>query len=887
MRTVYRRTVIAHGRLRMHELRLAAAREQRHGLQVMTFEQLAARLAGGLSRPVDDEALRIAIKSVLPKTALGELDEIKALPGMAGAATETLRKAWRTGIDLQARASNHPRQESIAILERAVLEALPPAMMRPTELVSVGLQRLDHAAAIFGPIDIVGITELSPCWRPLLHAIATRVKVRWIAGPRSVPPWLDGAAIEIARSEPQQPEVIAVSASTAYHEAIEAFRWARRLIASGRAEPADIAIASASTGDYDDHFLALREDTDLDLHFVHGVKVMASREGQAAGALADILMRGLSQTRMRRLTALLSSYPGPVQALPEGWTRLLPADAPLASPEAWTRLIDGLKAEDWPDETDHGPALGNIITLLAKGTEAAEEVGETLLHGRVLTIWRKALLLGAGASLDITLDTLKQDDRLDASNSICWMPANALAASPRRFTRLLGLNSSRWPRGISEDRLLSDHIIPSRELDPLPIAEADRRDFETIQATTESQVVLSRARRESDGRLLGRSALLIQEGPNESFSRRNDVPGHAFSETDRLTARPKEFRAMTQAVAAHGCWRNWLRMEITPHDGLVRADHPVMRAILDRTQSASSLRLLLRNPLGFVWKYGLHWHAPQSSEDPLVLDALAMGDLVHQTLHQALQKLARDGGLSLDQEDRIIAAVGDAAAEIARLWENERAVPPPLIWRLTLKEARTLCSRALTHDDQPFDGAVTYSEVPFGGAPPQDDAARPWDANAAVEIPGSGFRIRGYLDRLDISGDGLQALVRDYKTGRAPADDITLDGGKELQRCLYAFAVKAMLGDEVSISASLMYPREEKDLRLEDPESTLTQITEYLLAARANLRSGGGVMGIDTGEIYDDLAFALPANAAAVYCKRKIGAASERLGAATRVWGAQ
>ena len=129
--------------------------------------------------------------------------------------------------------------------------------------------------------------------------------------------------------------------------------------------------------------------------------------------------------------------------------------------------------------------------------------------------------------------------------------------------------------------------------------------------------------------------------------------------------------------------------------------------------------------------------------------------------------------------------------------------------------------------------------------------------------------------------------MRDYKTGRAPADDITLDGGKELQRCLYAFAVKAMLGDEVSISASLMYPREEKDLRLEDPESTLTLITEYLLAARANLRSGGGVMGIDTGEIYDDLAFALPANAAAVYCKRKIGAANERLGNATRVWGAK
>ena len=75
-----RRTVIAHSRLAMRELRLDAARVRRHGLQVMTFEQLAARLAGGFSRPNDDDALREAIGSVLPHTGLGELDAIKVLP---------------------------------------------------------------------------------------------------------------------------------------------------------------------------------------------------------------------------------------------------------------------------------------------------------------------------------------------------------------------------------------------------------------------------------------------------------------------------------------------------------------------------------------------------------------------------------------------------------------------------------------------------------------------------------------------------------------------------------------------------------------------------------------------------------------------------------------
>ena len=157
-----RRTTVAHGRLGMRELRLDAGRERRHGLKVMTFEQLAARLAGGLARPVDDDALREAVKAVLPETVLGELDGIKALPGMVSAAADTLRKSWRAGINLQARAGEHPRLNSVAILEAAVAQALPPSMMRPADLVAAGRVRLDHAATLFGPIEIVGITELSP-----------------------------------------------------------------------------------------------------------------------------------------------------------------------------------------------------------------------------------------------------------------------------------------------------------------------------------------------------------------------------------------------------------------------------------------------------------------------------------------------------------------------------------------------------------------------------------------------------------------------------------------------------------------------------------------------------------------------------------------------------
>ena len=113
-----------------------------------------------------------------------------------------------------------------------------------------------------------------------------------------------------------------------------------------------------------------------------------------------------------------------------------------------------------------------------------------------------------------------------------------------------------------------------------------------------------------------------------------------------------------------------------------------------------------------------------------------------------------------------------------------------------------------------------------------------------------------------------------------------MNGGKELQRCLYAFAVKALLGSQVAIGASLLYPRDQVELALDDPEAVLADVIGYLDAAKANLISGVGIVGTDTGGDYDDLAFALPANAAASYCKRKIGPATDRLGVAANVWEA-
>lgn len=877
-----RRTVVVFGRLQSRELRLSAARGRTAGLQVMTIEQLACRLAGGFARPIEDEALRASLQKALADTTVGELDAIKVLPGMVDACVGTLRKVWTARIDLHT--GGHARLASLAALETALLPLLPSGMKRPGELVDAALQRVQHAPAVFGDVDVLGLTELEPCWRPLLGALAAHTKVRWVAGPRSTPDWLADLSIEVVASEAAHPELRTVSAASALHEAVEAMRWARQLIATGAARPSEIAIASTSPGEFDDHFLALRADANLSIHFVHGTKIAASRDGQAAAALADILLRGLTQRRFRRFAALARGTSGPFAEFPKGWLKVLPTDAPLSSVQSWEKLLASLTAGNWPNGLDQTPQLRGIVSLLQAGPEGADAAGATLLRGRALGIWRKALAVGPAASLDLTLQSMREDDGLEACESVAWMPAAHLAASPRKFVRLIGLNSSRWPRRASEDRLLSDHIIPTERLDPLPLAEADRRDFETIVRTTEAQVVLSFSRRDGEGRLLGLSSLM-QGMPQPQYMRRHRRAGHAFSEADRLAARPEEFQQTLQAVSANRCWRAWWQPAITANDGLVRPDHPLVLAALGRTQSASSLSLLLRNPLGFVWKYGMRLTAPEVSEEPLVLKALEFGNLVHEVLDAALQETVAQRGRG--EQVNIPAAVNIGCERARARWEALEPVPPAFIWSRTLGEVRALATYALQATQQPAAGWTAFSEVPFGGSEPKSDAQPPWDARQEVVVPNTGFRIKGYIDRLDLAQGNTHAVVTDYKTGRTPGKEFVLNGGQELQRCLYAFAVRALLGPTVVVQPSLLYLKGEHSMSMQEPDAALTNLQAFLGAARTSLTAGNALPGISAAGDYDDMAFALPANAAASYCKRKSPAVQQLMGHATQVWETQ
>ena len=891
-----RKTLVVHNRYAWRSFRTGAALNAEQGLQLFTIEQLAARLAGGFFQPINHDDLSAAVAAALTEP-MGDLDAIKSFPGFQRAASASLTKAWSAGLDLQAEskaatdATAKARLEALAVLEREVLARLPKSQLRPGDLVSGALERIKNTRAVFGLIEIHGHTELSPVWRPLLTAIAKETEVAWIAEARYIPEWLDSTEVKLTQREAEKPSIGAICCASPRHEILEALRWARQHLVRG-ASPQDIAIAAAAPDTWDDHMLALSEAANLPVHFVHGRAALATSEGQLAAALAEILLRGFSRTRVTRLIALLRSQTSRFSTLPSDWWRALPEDAPLLDTARWKRAIASLTHESFSDGADHRPLLLEIIETVSHGLDSASEIGESLLQSRALSIWQKALTEGPPAALDVTLAGLRVDDSLEPEAAILWAPASAIASVPRPFTWLVGLTSRSWPRRAGEDPLLPDHVIASARLDPLPVHQADRRDFRTICDMTSTEIVCSRARRDSGGRANGISPLYPRHA-GEVYLAQSREAEHAASASDRLLARPEEFRSMPVARTALGTWNDWHREQITAHDGFVRANHPLLIRALDRRQSASSLVKLLRDPLGYLWTYGFRWSEPEETDEPLTLDPLAFGNLLHEILQGAVTRLEHSnaGGLANAPTEDVMHAIESARDDVAARWQEMLPVPPPLIWQRKCAEAGELAQIALSHRDNPLNLQRSWAEIPFGGdrkAEALDAQARsplPWDPMTQVNIPGTSILIGGSIDRLDLSGDKSRARVTDYKSGKQRGRPPQLKGGAELQRCLYAYAVKALVTGGPEVEAQLLYPRKSaQGLLLDSPEAALAKLTAYLTAATASFAAGNAIPGPAADEEWYDLAFALPGGAKEMYLATMRPLVAQALGAIAPLW---
>ena len=515
-----------------------------------------------------------------------------------------------------------------------------------------------------------------------------------------------------------------------------------------------------------------------------------------------------------------------------------------------------------------------VLDLLARGLSHADEAGRSLLSAASLGLWREALRSAPAAAIVLSLQTLRVRDSRDPGNSVVWSQASHLVGAPRPWVRLVGLAARAWPRLDNEDSLVPNHILARRRLVPVSIVERDRQIYKVLIGHTSHETAISRSQRSAEGAMQCTSALW----PTSTAPRirsRTRIPEHAFSEADRLLARPAEAGQSLRIRASRGCWRNWRRPDVTPHDGKVRAGHPAVERALGRLHSATSLKRLARDPLGFLWRYALGMRSIPLVQRPIALDALMFGELAHELLKRTIDALEPEPGFVRASRDEIEIALSAAVELVRAQWPLERPVPPALLWTHTLDEARRRSLRGLTVGTSFQSGTRSWTEVEFGN---RSSAAHdaPWASDHEVVIGDHGLRLGGRIDRVDLGAGGQRVRISDYKTGQTPrnADRIVLDRGRELQRVLYAMAVRQLLPDATSVISRLIFldgtsaPYELKGSAL---DAAATDAAQFLNIGCSLIRRGSACPGPDAQDRYNDLRLALPSDIDSYFQRKAAG----------------
>jgi hypothetical protein len=300
-----RRVIVVDGPLAFHMRRLEAARACDLGLEILTLPLLAARLAGGFCRLANRDLLAPAIAAALDSGDFKDIEEVHSLPGMVRAVMQTMDRIWASDLDLDALAKNSSRLSDLALIQQRVRAALPAGAMLTQDARDAALTRIQFAPAVFGSLTLDRLVDVDPVWRPLLIALASRIDISWTAIGFADRSWFPGTVTVSEETTPQQIEGDLCADPRA--EVVEALRWARELLSRGDVAAPDIAIVAALPATWDEHMLVLSRDASLPLHFSHGLPALSTWEGQGCAALADILVNGLSQDRVRRLLRRTSS----------------------------------------------------------------------------------------------------------------------------------------------------------------------------------------------------------------------------------------------------------------------------------------------------------------------------------------------------------------------------------------------------------------------------------------------------------------------------------------------------------------------------------------------------------------------------------------------------
>jgi ATP-dependent helicase/DNAse subunit B len=231
-------------------------------------------------------------------------------------------------------------------------------------------------------------------------------------------------------------------------------------------------------------------------------------------------------------------------------------------------------------------------------------------------------------------------------------------------------------------------------------------------------------------------------------------------------------------------------------------DEQLLQELREHVWSASSLERWIGCPTSWFVEKLLRPGAIDPNPEPL-----AKGGLAHAVLNDTLEGLRAQTGSA-----RVSAATLGLARELlaGALTEREAEHPLSVSPERQLAVSRRLqveLERYLEHAAEAA-SPLEPSELELGFGFPEDEQRGDRGPLPAFDL-GAGMRMRGRIDRVDVSADG-EAVVYDYKSGRAVPGARWIKDDK-LQVALYMAAVEQLLG--LPVVGGFFQPLSGEDLR--------------------------------------------------------------------------
>ena len=213
--------------------------------------------------------------------------------------------------------------------------------------------------------------------------------------------------------------------------------------------------------------------------------------------------------------------------------------------------------------------------------------------------------------------------------------------------------------------------------------------------------------------------------------------------------------------------------------------------------SASALETYARCPFRYFLTAVLGLSVQDDPEQLLTIRPRDRGTLVHMILHDFFSRLQREHRLPVrsQPQEPLRHLLTEMADLHCAIFARTKVTGLPLLWELEQERIRAQLLLFLQWEYERDDTFVPVGfEIPFGREEASLEAPFfPAQLMSFVGDEADPIFLHGRIDRIDITSDGQQARILDYKSGKSIRGRFA--GGTALQLPLYLFAARRLRPD--------------------------------------------------------------------------------------------